>query len=146
MGVDADEEEGVEAVTTAADLGITYVLTVRVPQCLGVTPNQMRRWHWSQTREAVAKCRRSVALVLSPHERPSLPVIVTMTRCSVGRCDDDGAIGAMKSARDEIAKWLGVNDNDPRITWVVEQRKVKRADCGTEIKIEARAMGGKSGT
>ncbi len=124
--------------TTAADLGITYVLTVRVPQTLGVTPNEVRRWHWSKTRSRVAKCRRDVALVLSPYSPPKLPAVVTMTRCSVGVLDSDGAVGAMKSVRDEIAKWFRVDDSDPRITWVVEQQKVKRADVGVVIRIEGR--------
>lgn len=110
----------------------------RVPGCLGVTPNEVRRWHWSKTRRVVAKCRRDVGLVLSQHDKPELPVMVTMTRCSVGVCDDDGAIGAMKSCRDAIAKWLGVDDSDPRVEWRVEQRKCKRADVGVVIRIEAR--------
>lgn len=124
--------------TTSASLGITYALTVRVPQCLGVTPNEVRRWHWSKTRRRVAKCRRDVALVLSQYSPPKLPAVVTMTRCSVGRCDDDGAIGAMKCVRDEIAKWLSVDDSDPRVEWHVEQQKVSRAGVGVVIRIEAR--------
>jgi hypothetical protein len=111
------------------------MIAVRVPQTLGVTPNEVRRWHWSKTRRRVAKCRANVRLALSQFDKPTLPAVVTMTRCSVGTCDDDGAVGAMKSVRDEIAKWLGVDDADQRITWLVEQRKVKRADVGVVIEI-----------
>jgi hypothetical protein len=110
----------------------------RVPQCLGVTPNQVRRWHWSKTRRAVAKCRRDVATVLSQFEKPELPLVVTMIRCSPGTCDDDGAVGAMKSVRDEIAKFLGVDDADPRITWRVEQERVPRNRAGVVVRIEER--------
>ncbi len=110
----------------------------RVPGCLGVTPNEVRRRHWSKTRRAVAKCRRDVALVLSQFDRPELPVVVTMTRCSVGTLDDDGAVGAMKSVRDAVAQWLGVDDADPRIEWRVEQRKVKRKEQGVLVRVEAK--------
>lgn len=110
----------------------------KVRGCLGVTPNEVRRWHWSKTRKVVAKCRRDVGLMLSQFERPELPVVVTMTRCSIGTLDDDGAVGAMKSCRDEIAKWLGVNDNDQRVEWVVKQAKVKRDAVGVVIRVEER--------
>lgn len=109
---------------------------VRVPQCGGVTPNEVRAWHWSKTMRAVAKVRRDVALVLSQHEKPELPVVVTMTRCWPGTLDDDGAVGSMKNVRDEIAKWLGVDDRDPRVTWQVGQVKVSRKKAGTLIRIE----------
>ena len=114
------------------------IIEARAPACLGATPNEVRRWHWSKTRKVVAKCRLDVRRVLSQFEKPALPLLVTMTRCSVGTLDDDGAVGAMKSVRDEIAKWLGINDNDPRATWRVEQRRVGRKECGTVIRIERR--------
>lgn len=114
-----------------------YGFEVRVPQCLGVTPNEVRRWHWSKTRKAVAKCRSSVAQVLSQQDKLELPVKVTMIRCSCGTLDSDGAIGAMKSVRDEIAKWLGVDDSNPGIEWIVLQHKVARRMAGTIIRVEA---------
>lgn len=113
-----------------------FGFSVRVPQCLGVTPNEVRRWHWSKTRRVVAKTRADVAIVLSSCIKPELPVVVTMTRCSPGTLDSDGVVGAMKSVRDEIAKWLGVDDADPRIEWRVEQKKCKRTEAGALIRIE----------
>lgn len=113
-----------------------YGFEVRVPQCLGVTPNQVRRWHWSKTRKAVAKVRSDVTAVLSQQDKPELPVKVTMTRCSSGVLDSDGAIGSMKNVRDAIAAWIGVDDSDKRIEWHVEQRKVTRKEAGTVIRIE----------
>ncbi len=110
----------------------------KVRGCLGITPNEVRRWHWSKTRKAVAKCRWLVGLMLSQFDKPGLPVVVTMTRCSVGVLDDDGAVGACKSVRDEVAEWIGVNDSDPRVTWVVKQAKVKRDAVGMIIRMEAR--------
>lgn len=109
-----------------------------MPQCLGVTPNQVRRWHWSKTRREVKKVRQSVALCLSRFDKPELPVLVTMTRCSIGTLDDDGAVGAMKSVRDEVANWLGVDDADSRISWCVKQEKSTRKTAGTMILIEPR--------
>ena len=37
-----------------------------------------------------------------------------------------------------VAKWLGIDDGDPSITWVVEQKKTPRAGQGTSIRIEGR--------
>lgn len=110
----------------------------KVRGCLGVTPNEVRRWHWSKTRKMVAKCRRDVGLMLSQFERPELPVVVTMTRCSIGVLDSDGAVGAMKSCRDAVAEWLKIDDADPRVEWVVKQTKVKRDAVGTVIRVEER--------
>lgn len=112
---------------------------VRVPQCLGVTPNEVRRWHWSKTRAAVARVRHDVALVLSPCRKPELPVLVTMIRCAPRKLDSDAVVGAMKNVRDEIAKWLGIDDADPRVDWVALQAKVARKMAGTVIRVEEKS-------
>lgn len=125
--------------TTAADLGITYALTVRIPQLKPATLNA-REHHMVKARR-VKKERRAVALVLSGYTPPRLDnqtAVVTLTRCSPGTLDDDNAVGAMKACRDQVAAWLGVDDRDPRVTWVVEQQKVSRADVGVGIRIEGR--------
>lgn len=78
-------------------------------------------------------------LVLSSREPPALPVVVTLVRCSPRLLDDDNAVGAMKAVRDEVAAWLGVDDRDPRVRFVVEQEKVPRLRAGTVVRVEARA-------
>jgi len=63
---------------------------------------------------------------------------VVITRCSVGKPDSDQVVGSCKGVRDAVAKWLGIDDGDPAITWVVEQKKAPRAGQGTSIRIEGR--------
>jgi hypothetical protein len=48
---------------------------------------------------------------------------VTITRVSPGRLDDDGATASAKHVRDAVAVWLGVDDADHRVRFVVEQAK-----------------------
>jgi hypothetical protein len=50
-----------------------------------------------------------------------LPCRVTMTRYGVKKLDEDNLGRALKSVRDVVAKWLGVDDGDEgprgRVTW-----------------------------
>lgn len=101
-------------------------------------PNACEQWRTRAGR--VKRERRHIATLLIPQEPPPFPLTVTMTRCSPWLLDDDNIHGACKNTRDEIADWLGLpNDRDPRVTWVVEQRKCHRDSKGMEIRIEARA-------
>jgi len=63
---------------------------------------------------------------------------VVITRCSVGKPDSDQVVANCKGVRDAVAKFLGIDDGDPSITWVVEQKKTPRAGQGTSIRIEGR--------
>lgn len=56
---------------------------------------------------------------------------VTLTRCSSGTLASDALPGALKHIRDAVAQWLlggeiGRMDDDPRLTWVYKQMKIKR--------------------
>lgn len=47
------------------------------------------------------------------HGRPAVPCSVLLTRLGPSPgLDDDNLVGALKSTRDAIAEWLGVNDRD----------------------------------
>jgi hypothetical protein len=106
---------------------------VRVPQLLPPGPNA-REHHMARARR-VKRERRDVSTCLGPISPPGLPLVVTLTRCSPRFLDDDNAVGAMKSVRDEVALWLGLSsDADARVRFVVEQRKVKRAHAGVLIE------------
>jgi hypothetical protein len=58
---------------------------------------------------------------------------VTVTRIGPRLFDNDNNVGSAKATRDGIADALGVNDNDPRVTWKNEQRK--NAKYAVEIEI-----------
>ena len=48
---------------------------------------------------------------------------VTLTRVAPRALDSDNLASAFKAIRDEVAAKLGVNDNDPRVTWSYGQGK-----------------------
>lgn len=84
------------------------------------------REHWS-VRSRRAKVERSaVGWAMRCTVRLPVPCIVTITREGKGQLDGDNLQGAGKHVRDAVADWLGVNDNDPRVTWQYEQTKAKQ--------------------
>lgn len=67
-----------------------------------------------------------------------LPVQVVVRRVapSAGLDPHDGLGAALKSCVDAIADALGfTNDRDPRLTWVLEQRRGKPKEYGIEVEI-----------
>ena len=88
---------------------------------LDVTANS--RLHWAARAAKVKRQRSIVGLMLRSVDRPALPCVVTITRRSPGTLDDDNAVCSAKATRDAVAQWLGVDDRDPRVTWVVTQER-----------------------
>lgn len=70
-----------------------------------------REHHMARARRVKIE-REAVAWMLKTAQRPALPCVVTLTRVapSSGLDLDDNLPGALKGVRDEVAKWLGVND------------------------------------
>lgn len=63
---------------------------------------------------------------------------VTFTRYGAKMLDDDNLRSAFKHARDGVAKWLGIDDADPRIVWeYAPQQQCKRGKQKIVIKVEA---------
>lgn len=54
---------------------------------------------------------------------PPVPCRVVITRVSPRPLDSDNLTGSAKHVRDEVAAWLGVDDRDPRVEWLVAQEK-----------------------
>lgn len=88
---------------------------------LDVTANS--RLHWAARAAKVKRQRAVVGLMLRGVDRPALPCVVTITRRSPGTLDDDNAVSSAKATRDAVAQWLGVDDRDGRVTWVVAQQR-----------------------
>ena len=71
------------------------------------------REHFAVRAKRVKAERRAVAWLLKNQERPAIPCTVMLTRAAPsGGVDDDNLSGSLKSVRDEVAKWLGVDDKD----------------------------------
>lgn len=94
------------------------------------------REHWS-TRAKRAKIHRSTAKMMLTQWglHPELPVTVTLTRIGVKTLDGDNLQGACKAARDGVADWLGLDDADPRVTWVYAQQRGKAGDYGMLVEV-----------
>ena len=65
------------------------------------------------------------------------PIVVTLTRIAPRLLDvgDNLSGGSLKSLRDGIADWLGVPDNDPRVTWLYDQRKGEPKKYAVEVEV-----------
>lgn len=98
-------------------------------------PGLNAREPWQVRTGRVKRERKATAWLLKTITRPALPCSVILTRLSAGHMDDDNLPGALKSVRDEIAKWLGVDDRD-RLTvrYVYRQRQVPRGQFGVEVE------------
>ena len=83
------------------------------------------RQHWRTVHARGQREKAAVAAVLRGRVAPTLPVDVTITRVSPGViADDDGATASAKHVRDEVSRWLGVDDGDrARVRFVVAQAK-----------------------
>ena len=121
---------------------VEYEVPVRL-----VSESNMRE-HWAK-KATRAKKNRSAAKFwteqkvryLSDAIKGGAPLKVTITRIAPGKLDDDNLTGSAKHVRDGIADALGIDDGDPRITWVVEQAKFTgphRGGYSCAVRIEVR--------
>ena len=63
-----------------------------------------------------------------------IPVVVTLTRLGGKSLDDDNLARSMKSVRDVVAEWLGLDDADPKIRWRYRQRPAWVMGCKIHIR------------
>lgn len=100
---------------------------------LRTVPGQNVREHWQARSSRVKRERKTVAGYLIGKPKPPIPCSVRLTRVAPSAgVDDDNLIGAMKSVRDEIARWLGIDDRHRnQVRYVYDQ---KRGPWGVEIE------------
>lgn len=91
------------------------------------------REHWT-ARYKRAKAHRKLAYVMTPGGI-ALPCVVRLVRIGPQQLDDDNLRGALKAVRDGVADRMGVQDNDPRVSWQYGQERGKPA---LRIEVEAR--------
>lgn len=71
------------------------------------------REHFRVRIKRVRAERECVAWELVKRRRPPVPCSVLLTRFAPSNgLDDDNLAGALKGIRDEVAKWLGVDDGN----------------------------------
>lgn len=120
------------------------VVTTRPPVALASTPLQLRNplngggLSTSRGARMASNARRKaerakgvmLAFELTSHWYSSETLesgrmCVVLTRVSPKPFDDDNNAAALKSVRDGMAEAFGINDADPRVTWVTDWRKGK---------------------
>lgn len=104
------------------------------------------REHWSVRARMRSSERRAVAFAYTSATRsyrdraslwsksPHIPVRIALTRIGPRFLDSDNVQGALKAIRDEVAKQLGLDDGDERLTWAYSQ---ERGKYGVRVVIEA---------
>lgn len=91
------------------------------------------REHFAVRAKRVRKEREAVAWCVGPTQRPSVPCTVLLTRIAPSSgLDDDNLARSLKGVRDEIAKWLGVNDRERNV--VRYRYAQKRGEWGVTIE------------
>ncbi|MGL4648060.1 MAG: hypothetical protein ACRC1H_01530, partial [Caldilineaceae bacterium] len=92
---------------------------------LQTAPGLNVREHWRARSTRVKRERNAVASALVGLPRPALPCTVLLTRMAPSSgLDDDNLPGALKGVRDEVAKWLGVDDRHRHIVrYAYSQRR-----------------------
>lgn len=119
------------------------IVTVEIP--LRVTnASNGSHGHWAMRAKKRAADRRSVALFTRSVTPPPLPCVVTLVRLAPRPLDSDGLRTAMKSVRDQVAIWLGLQvnakghaeDADPRVFWAYMQGRGKPREYGVLIVAE----------
>lgn len=94
---------------------------------------------------ATSTMRDTIRMLLTQLSRPR-PTLedgtpnryhVRLTRISPGRVDDDGLSGGtMKAVRDEVAKWIGIDDGHARIQWTYAQQGCPLKMFALRIEVE----------
>ena len=83
------------------------------------------REHYHARARRVRSERDTVGWYLRGHQKPALPLLVTLTRIAPSNgMDDDGNTSALKGIRDAFAEWIGVDDKHRDIVrYAYEQRR-----------------------
>lgn len=97
--------------------------------------------HW-RARQSRAKAERKATkyVWISKNERwlqPGETAWVHLTRVGPRALDSDNLPPSLKSVRDQLAEGLGLDDRDPRITWVYSQEK---GPYSVRVHIERRSQ------
>ena len=124
--------------TDDADAPTGRVVRVEVP-IRAESPNRLHAEHPLTRARRVRRERSAVQEALDRFEAPPGPWLVTFVRIAPRRLDDDNAVAAMKGVRDEVARWLGVDDGDASVRFVVEQNRGPYA-----VRVEVRTGGVRS--
>ncbi len=95
------------------------------------------RGHWAKRAKRAKGQRAVVGLSLRSALAglDVLPCSVMLTRIAPRALDDDNLRGATKACRDGVADALGVDDRDPRVTWLYAQARGKPKAYAVRVEV-----------
>lgn len=96
------------------------------------------RNHWAVRAGRAKEAREAVYRRLCKECVPAGPWIVTLTRVAPRELDGDNLQAAFKAARDGVADALGIDDRNPRATWLYKQEHAPPKEYSVRIRIETR--------
>jgi|SRR6185369_16666309 len=115
-----------------AGLGGGGLINVTVP--IRTVSGLNVREHWRARAARVRKERETTAWTLAGKKPPPLPCTISLTRVGPSNgLDDDNLPGSCKGVRDQIAKWLGIDDRCKLVTWKYDQRRCMQ---GWSVEVE----------
>ena len=93
------------------------------------------REHYQVRSKRVKAERAAAGWLLATQPKPALPCSVLLTRVAPSAgLDDDNLASALKGVRDEIARWLGVDDRDRmRVRYRYAQRRGAKGEWAVEV-------------
>jgi hypothetical protein len=106
------------------------MIEIELPIRLVSVANVRECW---QQRAARTKKHRQAAIAIPKH---AVPCTVTITRIGPKELDGDNLQSSCKAVRDGIADRLGVDDRDPRVTWLYAQEKARPKRYAVRVRIE----------
>ena len=102
-----------------------YVASITVG-LVAVSPNKVTRENNFSRSRRVKASRQGVHWALKQIAKPSFPCVVLMTRIAPstnGLDAHDNLPGSLKPAVDGVADWLGLRDDDKRVSWRYAQER-----------------------
>lgn len=92
-----------------------------------------REHHMARARRVKAE-REAVGWAVATIAPPKPPCTVTMTRLAPSNgLDGDNLQSSQKGVRDALAKWIGIDDKSPLVTWQYDQQRAK--DYGVVVEV-----------
>lgn len=93
------------------------------------------REHWAQRAKRAKLHRTSARIALHPFAVPINAVRVRLVRMAPRELDGDNLQSSLKACRDGVADWLGVADNDPRVSWEYAQERGKPKTYAVRVEV-----------
>jgi hypothetical protein len=149
-GVGASNGQAARASTEATASGDGRTAGPAVPRIEVVLPLHLapvgnrREHHLARARRTRLE-HETILGPLADYSPPALPAVVLLVRVGWNRLDVDGLVASVKGPIDALARWLRVDDRDPRVHWhlaqsVTRERRISRRTGRREAAAELRIV------